>query len=170
MIRSQVFGFAFVVLIGCSKGDGGSQSCSPPPPPVPAFRLELTAEDGPVPRGTEVQVTYQGTQMESYFVGRAGSGNEDVCCQPGLPAGNGALPSTTCGSPDGGIDAGSDAESTGALALHCDLWTNGGAEVVVTAPGYPTLDDVLDAKLRTDGCGVTTEEERIVLKRADAGP
>lgn len=154
------------VVVGCSKGDGSSQDCSPPPPPVPAFRLELTA-DGPLPGGTKLSVTYQGTQVESYFVGRPAAGNEDVCCRPGRPVGSAALPDVGCGAADGGADAGTD--GAGIEALHCDLWTNGGAEVVITAPGYPELDRVLTAKLSADGCGVATSETRIVLLRADAG-
>lgn len=159
--------FAFLV-VGCSK-NGGDQ-CPAPPPPEPAFRLELTADHGPLPPGTVLQITYGGNQSESYVLGEANPGNVDVCCRPALPMPEGTLPSVSCAAPDASAskDAGAS-DGGGILALDCELWTNGTAGVTVTGPGFPELDQVLEAKQRADNCGVETQDERIVLLHADAG-
>lgn len=180
-----------LLLAACSNGGGGGDDCQKPAPPEPAFRLELTAEDGPLPAGTRVDVMYQGNLKEGFVLGKS-SVNEDVCCRPGAKV-TGSLPRVACGHADAGTarpeagsgshaDAGQGAPDAAAShgdsgmdmsgsspAVLCDLWTNGAAEVRVLAPGYPLMDQVLDAKLRSDGCGVETVETRLMLKRADAG-
>jgi hypothetical protein len=64
----------------------------------PAFRIQLTASDGPLPADTELIVTYSGTEMESYSLAHGGADNQDVCCRPGSPT-SGALPDVPCGIP-----------------------------------------------------------------------
>lgn len=157
-----------ILVTGCSKGGGGGGECTAPPPPEPAFRLQVTTTAGAVPGGTRLEVTYQGSVTESFEVGKPSPGNVDVCCRIGRRVPDaGTLPEVSCVPGDGGTtDAGSP---TDVLAIQCDLWTNGAAEIHIEAPGYPALDEVLNPKLREDGCGVTTADTRIVLERPDGG-
>jgi len=76
------------------------------------------------------------------------------------------------------VDASADASSRDASdagevpalpeAILCQLWTNGPADVSVIASGYAPLDDPLDDQLLPDGCGVETQDERLVLRPPDA--
>jgi hypothetical protein len=149
---------SFGVLSACSD-PSTRPNC---PPPVPAFRLELTAEDGPLPPDTSLSVTYQGSQKESYRLSGPASGNEDVCCRPGarLPDGV-ALPHVACGTtaPDVGVPE----------AIFCELWTNGLAEVGVTGHGYPSIDRVLETRKRDRDCGVDTVDVHLALSHPDGG-
>jgi hypothetical protein len=47
----------------------------------------------------------------------------------------------------------------------CDLWTDGAANVHVTAGGYPEVERELAAK--RDDCGLVLTEVPITLERAD---
>lgn len=170
-------GFLSCVLcaaaLGCTKGR--SDDCAVPPPPEPAFRLQLTADRGTLPPGTSIEVTYGGDQRETYELGVPNTVHEDLCCRPGRTSGSGPLPSVPCHVMDAssGLDAakvdGGAPQETGTVAILCELWTNGTAGVLVTAPGFPDLDRVLDAKLREDLCGVETQDERLILYHAEAG-
>src|ERR1700744_2755382 len=108
---------------------------SPCPRSEPAFRLELTAVDGPLPADTDLVVNYQGSLTQDFNLTTKGAGNADVCCRiESTRAGSGPLPAVSCGSPladDGGPVVG----------FLCQLWTNGSAEVIVTASSYARLDD-----------------------------
>lgn len=64
----------------------------------PAFHIQLTASDGPLPPDTVLTVTYSGTETESYSLAHGGVDNQDVCCRPGSPT-SGALPDIPCGIP-----------------------------------------------------------------------
>lgn len=193
------------------------------------FRLELTADPGPLPIDTHVTVFYQGKPVES---GRGHedfevmhperqSKNVDVCCRLGAPT-KGVLPPVVCGpeapdagrrveagpasseggphresgagmggstSVEGGTDASHDAavsirdaakseagssdDSGGApdggtpVAILCELWTNGPAEVVVTGAKYPELDRLL--AVQRDECGPTTRDVHLIWSKHDAG-
>jgi hypothetical protein len=60
------------------------------------------------------------------------------------------------------------ADGAAAEAVLCDLWTDGTADVVITASGYPTLSEQLDARL--EGRCLVTREVTLTLDRGDAGP
>jgi len=167
LFRFSVIALGSLVVLGCSKDR--TDDCAPPPPVVSAFRLELRADRGTLPAGTELKVTYGGDQTESFTVGRPSPVNEDVCCRPARSATSGALPPISCLPPDAGEADASAPDAGSAAVLECELWTNGTAGIQVTAPGFPELDRVLDAKLRADNCGVETKDYRIVLFHADAG-
>jgi hypothetical protein len=92
-----------VVVIGCSKPDDRQRAC---PRPEPAFRIQLTAEQGPLPEDTYLRVFYQGKPgtdpgmppHEDYDVRRPPTANVDVCCRIGDPV-SGKLPAVQCGLP-----------------------------------------------------------------------
>jgi hypothetical protein len=156
---------------------------------VAAFRVELTTEDGEaLPENTELSVRYQGRQSEGYTLAEPPTTNEDVCCRPAEPV-SGALPEVKCLEPVEGVEdasvavdaAPADAAVTDAraapdagpapapTALHCELWTNGIAEITITAEGYTELVQTLQAEAREDECGLETVDERLVLTRQDGG-
>lgn len=143
---------AAAMTASCSDASSGeSTTCSRP---RPAFSLTVRAADGsPVPRQTRIRVV-------------AGSGEETYDAQsPGVPQ------IAYCdleGLPDGGADpdGGAPADPTG---IHCNLWTDGAAEVTVTAKGFRRADRSFQA--RRDACGIATTEVRMDLERetADGG-
>lgn len=115
-----------VVVFGCSKSDE-----TPCPRPEPAFRLQITAEKGPLPDHTFLRVFYQGKYLkdarvpphEDYDTRNPPASNVDVCCRTGAPV-EGKLPSVPCGLPirvDASVkrdaalvaEAGSDASNRG---------------------------------------------------------
>ena len=61
----------------------------------------------------------------------------------------------------GAFDAG------GAIAVFCELWTFGPAELVVTGKGYPRLDRELSAE--QNACGLVTRDVRVVWTVEDGG-
>jgi len=72
-------------------------------------------------------------------------------------------------APEGGPHEGGHDASAPNLALQCELWTNGPANLHVTARGYAALDEDLRSKLRGDNCGVDTEDVRFGLTPLDGG-
>ena len=67
-------------------------------------------------------------------------------------------------------DAGPDG-STGAQpveSLVCELWTDGAAQVTVTASSYPMLAKTLVAK--SNGTCIETVDVELMLERGDARP
>jgi hypothetical protein len=160
---------AVLLNVACSQ-----PRTAPCPRSQAAFRLQVTAIDGNLPVDTELTVSYQGSRQERYDFYDMGAGNVDVCCRPSGSAwpATAALPTVACtpgSSPDASVapnveDAGSRA------ALVCQLWTSGPAEVDVTATGYAELDQVLQAELLDNGCGVQTTDVRVTLERPDGAP
>jgi hypothetical protein len=94
-IRLPAIGSAFVVFVTVACTSHHDKPC---PANEPAFHVQITAADGPLPPDTELTVGYYGTQMESYSLARGGPGNLDICCRPGS-ATTGALPDVHCGTP-----------------------------------------------------------------------
>ena len=76
-------------------------------------------------------------------------------------------------TPDASIgDAASEPHEEAGLpdAILCELWTNGPAEIAATATGYAPLDEMRQAELLSNGCGVQTLDVRLVLQHPDASP
>jgi hypothetical protein len=176
---------AFPLLMVACSSPASKQAC---PRHEAAFRVELTAEAATIPQDTAIEVTYQGSEMETFSLHRAVH-NQDVCCRLGSPT-SGALPSVPCNSVveagaarptdaasvqrvdagDAGGGAPESAPDTGTpTALFCELWTNGPATVHVTASGYAVIDRDLLSKLREDECGVSTVDVRLALVHPDGG-
>ncbi len=157
-MKKSVAGMATAWIIGCSSPSARTNAC---PRPVPAFRVEVTAANDGLPPDTTMTVLYGGNQSGTYSIATGTSTSGDICCHTGTPV-SGALPPVVCGSeaPTDGGDA---------RALLCELWTNGVAEVKITAAGYSPFDDVLPAEVTDPSCGVTTLDERLVLTHGDGG-
>jgi hypothetical protein len=146
-------------LSGCDEGGGTGPgpSCAQA---GPAFRLLLRAPDGPLPADTRLRVTYQGNLHESYG-GTHTHDNEDLCCQR-----HGKIPShfqsTSC-RPDAGTSL-----FVGTQAIACDLWSNGAAQVEVSASGYETTVQELEAEVDETCQTIVTSDVVLVLQRGDA--
>lgn len=105
---------AALLLLGCSEEK--SQGCRRPEAP---FRLQITAEMGPLPDDTHLTVFYQGGKPvnmqdpphEDYDLRHPPAGNIDVCCRTGAPV-QGKLPAVPCGSPATTRDASSERDAT----------------------------------------------------------
>lgn len=96
LFRPSCLALALLVF-GCSKSEN-PVGCRRPQAP---FRLQLTAEDGPLPYDTHLVVRYL-TKLdyeEDYDLLHPPSNNLDVCCRPGAAV-DGKLPSVPCGGPN----------------------------------------------------------------------
>lgn len=119
---------------------------------------------------------FGGSGVERYSVARGNRDNKTVCCTAAQPT-DGKLPPVPCddASSQGAaliaLDAGADRGST---AIHCELWTDGAAEVEVNADGYAPLSETLSALIDDDEeleeCKtLKTKDVRLVLQMGDAG-
>lgn len=161
MIRLTWWIGAASLCLLLSSGCSSPERRAPCPRRAPAFRLQLTAEGGDLPPDTRIDVLYGGNQEGTYSIASGIGRNDDVCCVIGTPTA-GALPHVPCvesSLPDGG----------GAAAILCELWTDGAAEVVVTASGYAGLDRTLAPVVNNPGCGVDTVDQHLLLSRGDGG-
>ena len=157
---------AWMLLCACSVDS------RPPCPQVSAtFRLQLSASDGPLPEDTVLTVHFGGSEQETYSLSDDNADNEVLCCR------RDALTAAPIGPVPCGHRATADAASSDASfgpprgrhgspppALHCELWTNGAAEVEVSARGYAALDETLEARLAEP----EAQEEREMLKGCTA--
>jgi hypothetical protein len=155
---------AFLALMGVLLAPAcSSEKVLPPacPPREAAFRVEVTAEDGILPPDTSIAVRYQGNQEERFELPAPSNRNEDVCCRLST-ATLSQLPAVECPG-EGNVPV---AE---VRAVHCELWTNGIAEITVRGGDYPDVIETLEAVARDDACGLETRPVRLVLQRADGG-
>lgn len=138
---------AAAMTASCSDASSGeTTTCSRP---RPAFSLTVRAADGaPLPRQTRIKVV-AGSGEETYDAQSPGVPQIAYCDLEGLPDGGAADP-----------DGGAPADPTG---IHCNLWTDGAAEVTVTAKGFRKADRSFQAK--RDACGIATTEVRMDLER-----
>jgi hypothetical protein len=128
----------------------------------PAFRVMVVAPLGPLPRDTELRLTYQGTRQEDYNL-HDRSMNEDLCCRAmsTIPS---ELRATSCSDPDAGLPP-----HTPAMAIVCDVWSNGAAQIALSATGYdPAIHD-LTATLDEECETIETSDITLTLQRGDAG-
>ncbi|MFO0569354.1 MAG: hypothetical protein U0263_27090 [Polyangiaceae bacterium] len=131
------------VVASCSTDDGEQ----PKPCTVSAaFDLTVRAVAGPLPTDTTIEVKYGGG-IETYRVDQGMTGQEVVLCDDELPEAG---------------DAGKQVE-----LVHCKLWTQGAASVTVTATGFPTVEEDLEAK--ASGKCIKTVPVEIVLGDVDGG-
>ena len=83
---------ALLVAVASACTSHGSGPC---PPNQPAFRLQLTAEDGVLPPDLRINILYSGALMETYRLVGDTSEHNDLCCRLGVPV-NGTLPEVKC--------------------------------------------------------------------------
>lgn len=159
-------------------GDPPDEVC---PRARPAFELTIASLEGPLPRSLEVEVEFGGAAIESYSFQRGNVGNDVLCCVPGNAQASSLHPQT-CGralselmKPDAALDA-APPLATPSLDLptrvHCQLWTNGAAELTITARDTPELRRTLvaDQDERYPQCSVwDTTSVKLVLGADDAG-
>ena len=143
-------GLVVAAFAGCGPDRRPDEPCD-----GPTFNLVVTAENGPLPPDTRINVRYGGNQDgEPYALSDSRQRQAVFCDRIGVGAG-GASGSAGAGS--SGADAGdapSDTPSVDAVeALHCRLYTQGPARLDVTASGYQPVDDLplsLDGKKNCD--------------------
>jgi len=120
----------------------------------PAFRIQVTAADGPLPLDTQLRVAYSGIETESYSLAHGGPDNQDVCCRPGTPT-NGALPDVRCGvagSVAGSIDASVIEPTRDAATLREAATLRDSAPRMVTTPeAAVSLDGALAPPAEASG-------------------
>jgi hypothetical protein len=126
-----------------------------------AFRVLLVAAESPLPEDTMFRVKHGSATGTEDFRLDADFPSSDVvfCCR-----------ATRDGECVQASDAASDADGGPAPveALLCELWTDGAADVTVTASGYPDLEKNLQAR-SSEGC-LQTVDVTLMLERRDAGP
>lgn len=105
--------------------------------PRAAFDVRISAADGSLPEDTEFRVTFSSGE-EVYAVAAPERPLEAVRCTPAL-------------------------DNKAVTSLRCVLWTNGPANVEVTATGYAPLQAELVHEI--DDCGIKTVEEDLVMER-----
>ena len=143
-------------LDACSNDDGTKKPC----PTEPAFLLTLRAVPGPLPEDIELTVEFGGGS-ESYKLADPVHSQETVLCE---------IETEDAGtSAEGGVEAGADAGASPAVALHCEVWSQGAAKVTVTATGYPSiLKREIEATQDSSHC-IRTKPVDVVLGDKDAG-
>jgi len=145
---------AAIALVGTAS----VASCSPDAEPAecsgqPAFVLTVTAQGGGLPTDLELEVRYGGSQKpETYRLVAPHEPEVVFCTVAPVTAETGAAASGAGGAPG-------EPES-----LACRLWTEGPANVVLRADGFPPL--MVDLQVDADRCTVT---ESVELMRGDGG-
>lgn len=122
--------------------------------------LVLTAEDGPLPEGTRINVRYGGNRDgEPYALGDTRTPQAVFCKEMSTPRAEEA-PS------EGGAGSAIDPR-LGVWTLRCRLFTQGPARLDVAARGYESIED---QSLSFDDDNRCEVEKTVVLKRLlDAG-
>jgi hypothetical protein len=149
-----VSGLVAAAFSGC-----GPDQKPPPPCEGPSLILVLTAENGPLPEDTRINVRYGGNRDgEPYALGDTRTPQAVFCKElstsPGEEAPN-----------EGG--ASSVDPPPAVWTLRCRLFTQGPARLDVEAEGYESIEDASLSFDDDDRCEV---EKTVVLKRLlDAG-
>jgi hypothetical protein len=118
------------LLVGCGPDKRPEEPCD-----GPSFNLVVTAEDGPLPPDTRINVRSGSNQTgEAYELGQQARG-QAVFCEEDTTS-----PDAEGGASQGGAAA-TDAESRDVYALRCRLYTQGPARLEATATGYQAIED-----------------------------
>jgi hypothetical protein len=165
-------------LLACDPGSDAPEDVCPRA--RPAFELTIKSHEGTLPRNLGVEVEFGGATSERYSFQRGNEGNDVLCCVPGNEPLSSLHPQT-CGralSESMLADAALDAAPTAPAPLHpptelrCQIWTNGAADLTITAGETPELRRTLVADLdeRYPRCAVwDTTAVKLVLGATDAG-
>jgi hypothetical protein len=133
-----------VSLFGCGPDKRPEEPCD-----GPSFNLVVTAEGGPLPADTRINVRYGSNQKgEAYALGQQISPQAVFCEEDRGDAGEG-------GASQGGaaVTAGLPRE---VQALRCRLYTQGPARLDATASGYRPIKDE-DLLYKKPYCELETE-------------
>jgi hypothetical protein len=152
-----------------------------------AFDVKLTAAGGELPMDTQLEVTVEGATVESFSLHEGNQSHQVVCCVAGESAGLSLSPAT-CAEPlpqitvvDASLvedrdqvpfgTGGAEAGARGVDTIHCRIWSNGAAHVLVHASGYPEVVETLVAQEddRFPDCAAwRTVQIALRLQHADA--
>ncbi len=141
-----LLGLAAAPFAACGPDHKPDEPCD-----GPTFNLVVTAEPGPLPPDTQINVRYGGNQEgEPYALGDTRTPQAVFCVEDTTVGG-----ASPTGEPMAG--AGGVANETppidGVQALRCRLYTQGPARLDVTATGYAPIEDQplsLDSRKRCE--------------------
>jgi hypothetical protein len=161
--------FPVLGLIGCAFAACGPDHKPDQPCDGPTFNLVVTAESGPLPADTRINVRYGGNQDgESYTLGHPRT-PQAVFCVEDHSTGGASSDDTAGGAAGvGGAASTSSGADDAVQRLSCRLYTQGPARLDVTATGYVPIDDralSLDDKLRCE----VPEDVVLLPEKPDAG-
>jgi hypothetical protein len=141
--------------IGTACSSSSPASTCPPPYSHATFRLTVEADSAPLPHNVVITVKY-GSGEEVYDAEHPNQSPQVVFCGQ-VQADGGAI------DEDASDQDASQPSAAGAIV--CDLWTDGAATVMVTAPGY--ADTQQDLKADSDECGLKLTLATITLEQSD---
>ena len=124
------FSLMLIVLSGALTGCGPDKR---PEEPCdgPSFNLIVTAEGGPLPPDTRINVRYGSNQRgEAYQLGKRASPQAVFCEEH-----------TAAPAAEGGAGASQGGAPSDVQALQCRLYTQGPARLDATATGYQPIED-----------------------------
>ena len=131
----------------------------------PSFNLVVTAEGGPLPPDTRINVRYGSNQDgEPYTLGQPAFPQAVFCDEDQGPAGE----SGQSGAGGAGGAPGVERSELGVQALRCRLYTQGPAHLDATASGYQPIDDQSLSFDTKDHCEVEIDVE-LQRELPDAG-
>jgi hypothetical protein len=118
-----------------------------------AFALQISSTDGGLPPTLSVEIGFGGAESERYSLHKGNANNDVLCCSNLAGV---SLRPLTCEQPLNPVASAPDASADAAVPktvtpasstqLQCQVWTNGAAELSVTARGYPPLARTLMAQ------------------------
>lgn len=152
-------GMVWLGVTACGPGKRPPEGCD-----GPSFNLEVTAEGGPLPADTRINVRYGSNQEgEPYALGQHAR-KQAVFCEE--DTNDGGAPAASADSAAGAGQAGASGADTGTSAevwaLRCRLYTQGPAQVDVTATGYVPVEGRALSFDDDDHCDVEVD---VVLER-----
>ena len=162
----MLLGLAATPYVGCGPDHKPDQPCD-----GPTFNLVVTAESGPLPADTRVNVRYGSNQEgEAYALGEVRT-PQAVFCSEDTSAGG--APATAASEEASGAASGAaptepEPATNGVQALRCRLYTQGPARLDVTAAGYEPIDDQALSLDRKKRCEIEIAVE-LKLQKPDAG-
>jgi hypothetical protein len=144
--------FLLIALVAALFAACGPDHKPDEPCDGPTFNLVVTAEPGPLPPDTQINVRYGGNQEgEPYALGDTRTPQAVFCVESttagGAPSASEPVVAGAGGTPN---EATADA---GVQVLRCRLYTQGPARLDVTASGYVPVMDLplsLDRKKRCE--------------------
>lgn len=140
---------AVALLAGCSSDDDDDGTNACPGTPSPAFAVNITAAEGPLPQDTAVRLAYGGGDEEYSLAGNGGQPSVMFCTPERASAGAGG---------EGGASAGALLH---VVRLVCEVWIEGSATIWISGGDYPEIEAEL--KGESNECGPETVEEDLVL-------
>jgi hypothetical protein len=156
-----VLGLSAAPFTACGPDHGLEEPCD-----GPSFNLVVTADSGPLPAGTRINVRYGGNpEGEPYVVGESRTPQAVKCTEDSNAGGAGSADS----APDEPAGAGGAPSAKSQVwAVHCGLYTQGPARLDVTAKGYePVVDRALSFESKRH-CEVDVQM-KLVTAKVDPG-